>query len=661
MKLIKAEIKNYRLLHDAIITFDKDATAIVGKNNSGKTSLSCIFNIFLHDPAPNFVFDDFSLISHSDFMKAYQSYMTVTAENKEEVLSDIQKKIPKIQLFLTIEYDEKDNWSNMQPFFTSLEDSDQLVILCEYAPESTENFLKNLQLAMQDVTYSEEELINKIKLIYQNYYKTKIRPHSESESSESVSRADIHKLIQTKFINAQRVLDDSNSDSCSKLSQIFENQFQIETDSEDEKTKELLEALEIASKSIDGRLETFFLPFIAYFKTFGFPGLGKEKVVLKSQLGPETLFKRNVKLFYTHEGKSLPEKYNGLGYSNLIYIIAQIIGFYNEIRDKKNNLNLIFIEEPEAHMHPQMQSVFIKNITSFLKSVKLDAQVVITTHSPHILAASDFEAIRYFTPIPDKSMAIIKDMMDFNKKLERKEIGEFLQQYLTLGKCELFFADKAIMFEGTVERILLPIFINKLEKQDPALKLSEQYISSIEIGGAYIDKFKELLEFLGLKTLIITDIDAVRADSGKTEVKKGQGLLTSNVTLKDWIPGKDKIDDLLDKTVSKKSANGMIWVAYQKNINPEEEAVKCGRSFEEAFVIDNCGYIFTQKDKLLSIKHHLKDYKDGAEICTQSFVVQEYIDKNRKKTEFAFDLLDVSQDSWIVPGYIKEGLTWLAK
>ncbi len=552
MKLIKAEIKNYRLLHDATITFDKDATSIVGKNNSGKTSLSCVFNIFLDNKAARSVsFDDFSLISHDTFLEVYKSYLTMTNENKEQILADIQKKIPKIQLFLTIKYGEKDNWSNMQPFFTSLEDSDQLVILCEYAPESTENFLKNLQSAMEGSEYSDEELINKIRLSYQNYYKTKIRPYSESESSENVTRTDINNLIQTKFINAQRVLDDSNSDSCSKLSQIFENQFQIETDAEEEKTKELLEALETASKSIDGRLETFFLPFIEYFKTFGFPGLGKEKVVLKSQLGPETLFKRNVKLFYTHQGKSLPEKYNGLGYSNLIYIIAQIIGFFNEIREKKNNLNLIFIEEPEAHMHPQMQSVFIKNITSFLKSVKLDAQVVITTHSPHILAASDFETIRYFTPIPDKNRAIIKDMMDFNKKLKIEETRKFLQQYLTLGKCELFFADKAILFEGTVERILLPIFIDKLEKEDKALKLSEQYISSIEIGGAYINKFKELLDFLGVKTLIITDIDAVKADSGKTEVKKGQGLLTSNVTLKDWIPGKENIDDLLDKTVSK--------------------------------------------------------------------------------------------------------------
>jgi predicted ATP-dependent endonuclease of OLD family len=117
-----------------------------------------------------------------------------------------------------------------------------------------------------------------------------------------------------------------------------------------------LQALETASGNIDGKLKTFFSPFVTYFNTFGFPGMGKERVELKSQLEPEILFTNNVKLFYNHDGKSLPEKYNGLGYSNLICMIAQIIGFYNEIKDKKNNLNLIFIEEPEAHMHPQMQS-----------------------------------------------------------------------------------------------------------------------------------------------------------------------------------------------------------------------------------------------------------------------------------------------------------------
>ncbi|MDP3245070.1 MAG: AAA family ATPase, partial [bacterium] len=325
--------------------------------------------------------------------------------------------------------------------------------------------------------------------------------------------------------------------------------------------------------------------------------------------------------------------------------------------------------------HPQMQSVFVKNIIKFLKDVRIDAQVILTTHSPHILSASNLESIRYFMPVQKTNTAIVKDLMEFNKKLtekktekesaeeteKKKETKEFLRQYLTLGKCDLFFADKAILFEGTVERILLPVFIEKIEKESKACKLSEQYISSIEIGGAYINKFKELIEFIGIKTLIITDIDSVKPDSTeKAEVESGKGLLTSNVTLKDWIPGKEKIDELLKETVSKESTDGMIRVTYQNNVNTGTGPIKCGRSFEEAFIIDNHAYVFNNKIKLLSIKYQLKDYQGSGEIKAKSFEIQEFIDRNRKKTEFAFDLLNISKDDWLVPMYIKEGLIWLA-
>lgn len=648
MKLMKAQVKNFRLLHDLCITLDEKVTSIVGKNNSGKTSLSSIFKIFLTESGKSFSFEDFSLACYCDFIKIFKLYQEITTENKEEKISEIQKRIPKIQLFLTVKYGEKDNWANIKPLFTNLEESDELVILCEYAPDSTETFLKNLHEAMAGLTYSNDELLNKIKTHYQNHYEINIRPYSETEQTENISRSDVNKLIQTKFIDAERVLTDS-----SKLSKIFQDQFKTENVNDEKKAEELLEVLESASGTIDEKLKLFFAPFVTHFNTFGFPGLGREKVELRSQLGTEVLFRENIKLFYNHGEASLPEKYNGLGYSNLICMIAEIIGFYSEIKDKKNNLNIIFIEEPEAHMHPQMQSVFINNIVAFLKSVKLDAQVIITTHSSPILSASRFESIRYFTPVHSASTAVVKDLMDFNKKLTEQETREFLQQYLTLGKCDLFFADKAILFEGTVERILLPIFIEKIEKETSGCKLSEQYISSIEVGGAYMSKFKELLEFLDIRTLIITDIDSVNSDSLKVKVERGKNLLTSNIALKDWIPGKEKIDDLLCETVSKKDGNGKICVAYQNNVSTDAASLICGRSFEEAFIIDNAEYIFSNKEKLLSIKCHLRDYQDSAEIKAKSYEIQDFIDRNKRKTEFAFDLLSVSKEGWSVPVYIR--------
>lgn len=670
MKIIESQIKNYRLLHNTKITFDKETTSIVGKNNSGKTSLSTIFETFLAEKSPKFAFDDFSLNSHEEFLKVYEMYQQIKGENREETLEKIIKKIPKIQLFIKLQYDEKDNWRNITPFLTSLEESNELTILCEYAPEDTEKLLIEIHETIKTAKETTDNILKNYEVLYEKHYKCNYRPYSEKEETDNLNRSDVQRLIQARFIDAQRVLDDSNADSRSKLSKVFQDQFEFENEQDMSKSVDLLNSIQDASDNIDSELFKFFATFVNHFNTFGFPGLGNEKVELKAELKPELLFKNNIKLFYNHGGKKLPEKYNGLGYSNLIYIISQIIGFYNTIKEKGNDLNLIFIEEPEAHMHPQMQSVFINNIEKFLAKVGLKAQVIITTHSSHVLADSKLESIRYFTKDVKKKTAIIKDLMSFSSKLTERSTREFLQQYLTLGNCDLFFADKAILFEGTVERILLPMFIAKNDTQKKS-KLIEQYIASIEVGGAYISKFKELLDFLDLKTLIITDLDSVSevktknkndedvTNYQKIEVTEAKNLKTSNVTLSQWIPGEQEIASLLNVKETKK-IKGKIRVAYQTL--KEGTIFKCGRSFEEAFVIQNNKYIYDNKNDLISIKNKLKSFNTAAEVLEHSYEIQEYIDsQTKKKTEFAFDLLNVNLDDWQTPSYIQEGLSWLAK
>lgn len=660
MKLAKTEIKNYRLLHDVTVTFDDETTTIVGKNNTGKTSLSSIFETFLKKRSGNdraaFGIEDFSLNCYEKFEEVITKYSQITEENKEQTIKDIQQEIPRIQMFITIKYDQEDNWNVIKPFFTALDENDEITILCEYAPESTEKFL----LCILD-DQSEVDLPKKIEAHYKKHYKINIRPYSENEETEKVSQSLLQQLVQTKFISAQRVLDDSNTESKSKLSRVFQKQFQNENEQDEAKSGDLLDALLTASNNIDEKLDIFFTAFVGYFQRFGFPGISNEKIELKSQLEPDVLFKNNVKLFYNHDGNILPEKYNGLGYSNLIYIISEIIGFFSETKETNNNLHLIFIEEPEAHMHPQMQNVFIRNINKFLQDVGLRAQVIITTHSSHILSGSNLESIRYFTKVDNQNVCTVKDLMDFNNELTSPQIKEFLIQYLTLGKCDLFFADKAILFEGTVERILLPVFIEKLDSELPDSKLSEQYISSIEVGGAYAEKFKELLTFLGLKTLIITDIDSVEVQEAgrrtKIMVTENDQLVTSNVTLKDWIPEEENILQLLSKPNEDKIA-GVIRVAYQIRQNGDD--FKCARSFEEAFLIDNYQYIFDNKDSLMSIRSSLSGFQGSDEVIIASYEIQDFIDRNKKKTDFAFDLLNVNRDNWNIPNYIKEGLEWLA-
>ncbi|TQV63325.1 MAG: ATP-binding protein [Sulfurovum sp.] len=418
MKIKNIKIENFRLLDNAEINLEDITTAIVGKNNSGKTSFSEIFNIFMNDR--KFDFEDFSIKAHQSFYDAYWHFTQINSINKEEKIQEIFKTIPKIKLLLTVEYTEADTWTNIKPFISSLEGTNKIQILFEYSPKDTEKFLDTIKNNLS----TDDLLIDKIKSFFVNYYQTTIKPFSNVENINSVEFSDIQRLLQCHFIEAQRDLEDSKSNN-TKLASIFQKQYNYQTKKEDSSSQALIEATDTANKEIEEKLKVFFEQFISSFKQFGFPGIDNEKLQLQSQIEMESLFRNNVRLVYNHDENLLPEKYNGLGYKNLMYIISKILSFEILHQDKKCDLNLLFIEEPEAHMHPQMQTVFIKNITEFLATKGFNVQVIISTHSSHILTNAQFESIRYFSKNDYSSK--IKDLRKFHTELTEPQTLKFLE------------------------------------------------------------------------------------------------------------------------------------------------------------------------------------------------------------------------------------------
>jgi len=138
MNITNIKIENFRLLDNVEINLEEITTAIVGKNNSGKTSFSEILNILMNEKA-KFEFEDFSFLSHQNFYDAYFHLTQINDINKEEKIKEILSIIPKIKLILTIKYTEEDNWTNIKPFMTSLDNSDEIKILFEYSPKDTIN------------------------------------------------------------------------------------------------------------------------------------------------------------------------------------------------------------------------------------------------------------------------------------------------------------------------------------------------------------------------------------------------------------------------------------------------------------------------------------------------------------------------------------------
>lgn len=229
---------------------------------------------------------------------------------------------------------------------------------------------------------------------------------------------------------------------------------------------------------------------------------------------------------------------------------------------------------------------------------------------------------------------------------------------MTLHRCDIFFADKIVLVEGTTERILLPLMINKAAKS-----LNNEYVSIIEVGGAYTVKFKELLKFINAKCLVITDIDSVNpSDSRKACQTDTANAETSNSTLLNWLPQKKLISELISCPDKDKFDTDLIRVAYQCK---EDSSTYVARSLEEAIINRNkdffaSKYKIEEDEKLVQDSFYLLKGKDIAQSLPYNLAPA-----SGEKTDFTFDLMTFDESGtnleWNVPKYISEGLVWLSK
>lgn len=392
---------------------------------------------------------------------------------------------------------------------------------------------------------------------------------------------------------------------------------------------------------------------------------------------------------------TITDTYNGLGFKNLIYMVVEILDLHARwVADKEQRapLHLIFIEEPEAHLHAQLQQVFIRNVLDLMKDSEkgdgaFQSQTVVTTHSPHILYERGFQPIRYFRRqnIDGEQTTEVLNLSAFYSQTLNER--DFLQRYLKLTHCDLFFADAAILVEGNVERLLLPVMI-----EQEAESLRSACLSILEVGGAFGYRFKSLIEFLGLTALVITDLDSVElvatADQNEDEdtefevpnpepghppVKKsGKACLpserdarTSNQTLIQWLPKKQTITELLnaseaEKLYEKEGGNGFkVRVAYQIPTDVTwngTTANLCGRTLEESFGLENAAWCQAAAQRHIGLKL-LGNPATPGELA--SGLHKRVNGKSFDKTKFALGVLTESPENWTVPLYIKEGLLWL--
>lgn len=675
MKVAKISVRNFRLLESIAMELEADATMIVGRNNSGKTSVVEIFYKFLGTDRNLFTIDDFSLSAQRQLLEAGTIWLSAQDEKLqgnndaalklEESASDA---LPTIELHIEIEYEEGDLLTPISGLIRDLDPSRRdAVISCKLQPTRPLELFKSFQAAKaqkNDLTLL-EFVRRKIDGAYSMLFQAVDK--QDSSNFKDIDRTQARNAVTTEFIYAQNHFDDTSQDSSKGLSKSFEAYYKAISDT-DQSVATLEGVLESFATKLDGEYQTIFEGVFTDLRSFGVSTtpLAHELQVV-SQFDATGLLSGSTRVVYAHEDVLLPESHNGLGYSKLIFIILQFVAFFLEYRKRtpRAGMQILFVEEPEAHLHPQMQAVFIKNVRDYVRSKEgWNVQIVVTTHSSHIIAESGFSCIRYLQK--SANGAEVRDLRKFKSELETKariaqrepdegtEPGisittlKFLEQYLVLHRCDMFFADKIVLIEGTAERLALPAMIKK-----DAPELVHQYISVIEVGGAYAVKFKSLLEFLGVPTLVITDIDSVEHSGRHKKVPVStKNALTSNTTLKTWLPEKQSVAELLSATDDTKSA-GNVRVAYQI---PEGPGMNCGRSFEESFILANADELSCTEQHLANM--HLFEL-DGVrmtseEIRDRSYDIADQIDS---KADFAFDVVTLSAST--TPKYIAEGLSWL--
>ncbi len=651
MHIQQIDIKNFRLLKEVSLSLEAGTTVIVGRNNSGKTSLTELFRRLLSANSASFKMEDFSLPVHEDFWRAYQK-----RQNGEDE-SVVRETLPAIEICLSVNYESNTaSYEPLNEFIIDLEpDCTEALIKIRYELKKgkLDALFENIEFEDEASTDERTTFFKTIKDRIPKFYDTTIYAEDPNDNTnrKDLEARNLHALLKSDFINAQRGLDDATDKggvNQNILGSILERLFTIASDSENQVDKEVINKLDVAVQDIQGSLDAEFkeqlknlFPLIV---DFGYPGLGDPDLQTETILDAQRLLINHTKVNYAGiNGINLPETYNGLGSRNLIYILLQLLGFYKDFTKKGSmpGMHLVFIEEPEAHLHPQMQEVFIAHLDGiadlFAKNFGGGAiwsvQFVVTTHSSHLANKAQFEAIRYFSAHPRDDakkirMTTIKDLSTGLVNTLDADKG-FLQKYMTLTRCDLFFADKIVLIEGKTERIMLPEIIKRVDE-----KLSSQYISVMEVGGSYAHKFFGLLNFLDLKTLIITDIDTVDADSKSCKV--ADGVSTSNPCIKNWFA--NDVTHTPTQLLSKQKTDkikGRVRLAYQI---PEDGSTACGRSFEDAFILAN--YAKFEVPKADAEKAYNKASKYN-------------------KIDFAIKY-GIENTEWVVPLYIVQGLNWLA-
>lgn len=699
MKLVKMTVYDYRQFEKAELEFDDNVTILAGANNSGKTSLITLIKNMVDEkkaayseadiPAKNM--KDWIDQAYPIFESFFQNGLGIDKLESElvnvilpEPEQGTQLTIKTTKIYIQVDYDEKrDDIKLFADYIMDL-DEKQHSFYFIYTFEISKNIFnkhladnyEKIEKRFSDLQEPNKDLKKRyLQELLVNLYVKSIKPicyFCDKDYDNKCAMDDVNefrRLFNFTYIKASRPLDDDDTDHSHMLSKQMIKMVKL-----DDNWNKLINSLPddllrpIQDKGIDKSVRETSLNSLkdtieALERTNGGqPGeLMLDMSVTEEDISE--LLQRITTTTYNVDGYFLGEASQGLGYSNMIYMHLQL----KEYEKKKDDLkvNVFFIEEPESHMHPQMQKVFIKYLLDYYK--KEEIQGLVTTHSNEMVRSAGIshlrvirKAERFKSKLYNPS-ALINELKKSQVE-EDEELANFFDWFFEIGYSEIVFADKAILYEGDTERLL----IRKLLTEPEYERLSQQYIAYIQVGGAYAYKYRKLIDLLNIKTLIITDLDYEKDALTPNEIGKSN---ISNATIKSFYnennSGNPTVTQLYRWADAKENIlmHDLIYLTFQTAQD------SYARTLEEAMLGKYFGFNvdyklkrsdWEKKRKNSKIKFFIPKNNIGE--ADSEFTLRDILRATSgSKTDFMYSVIFHDLTMQMEPQYISEGLKWLMK